>query len=695
MAGLNPSQREAVAHGGGPLLIVAGAGTGKTKTLACRVAHLVHEGVDPSRILLLTFTRRASEQMLRRASQMVGGGAAGKVWGGTFHSTANRLLRMYGRALGLSPDFTVMDESDAADLMSLIRNELGVAKKDRRFPSKATLVKVYSHTVNAQRQLEAVIASHFPWCKDDFEAIQRIFRLYVQRKRRQQVLDYDDLLLFWNALCGAAKTGEVVADRFEHILVDEYQDTNIVQAEILMGMRKKHNNITVVGDDAQAIYSFRAATIRNILDFPKHFPGATVVTLEQNYRSVKPILTASNAVMAGARERYTKGLWSERESAQRPFLVTCFDEAEQTEMVCTGILEHLEQGIPLQQQAVLFRAGHHSAMLEVELARRNIPFHKYGGLRFVETAHIKDLVSVLRLVENPFDEISWFRVLQLLEGIGPRTARRVMDALGVTRPEPGADGDEQAIAPANPLRRLIADPPQVPAAARESFANLCATIRHFDTDRSSTGGAGDDLRAGGEPELAVQIDLVRRFYEPICTQRYENAPARLRDLEQLGSIASRYRSRRRFLTDLTLDPPAATSDLAREPYLEEDYLILSTIHSAKGCEWTVVHILHAADGMIPSDMAVGDEAGVDEERRLFYVAMTRAKDWLYVYFPLRYYHSRFGSADAHGLAQLTRFISGRVRAHFEPRAGAGLEERLRLDSAARNPYARIAGLLGE
>lgn len=392
--GLNPAQRQAVTHGNGPLLIVAGAGTGKTKTLACRVAHLIDSGVSPERILLLTFTRRAANEMLTRASRLVGQDGTTKVWGGTFHSVANRLLRIHGPAVGLSRDFTVMDESDAADLMNLIRNDLGLAKTDRRFPRKATLIKIYSHTVNADRPMCEVLEAHFPWCKEDFDGIAQIFELYVRRKQAQHVLDYDDLLLFWSALCDT-NAGERVADQFEHILVDEYQDTNAIQAEILRGMRGHYKNITVVGDDAQSIYSFRAATIRNILDFPEQFPGATVVTLEQNYRSTQPILAASNAVMAPARERYTKQLWSTRESDIKPMLVTCEDEAQQSDIVCQNILSHLEQGKPLMQQAVLFRTSHHSAVLEVELARRNIPFHKFGGLKFIEAAHIKDMLAFL------------------------------------------------------------------------------------------------------------------------------------------------------------------------------------------------------------------------------------------------------------------------------------------------------------
>ena len=681
---LNPAQQEAATCGEGPLLVIAGAGTGKTMTLAARVAYLLEQGVRPDRILLLTFTRRAAAEMLRRARGMSGRPGADNVWGGTFHAVANRLLRIHGRALNLPPDFTVIDQADAADMMSLIRSELDLASRERRFPRKETLVNIYSRTVNAQEKLRAVLDVHFPWCLNAIDGIAQVFEQYGLRKQDSHVLDYDDLLLYWNALCEVPGVGDKVADRFDHVLVDEYQDTNAVQAQILLGMRKHCNDIMVVGDDAQSIYSFRAATIRNILDFPEQFPGTRIVKLEQNYRSTLPILAASNAVMAAARERYTKELWSERPSDQKPVLLTCVDEAEQSDIVCRQVLEHLEQGIPLQRQAVLFRAGHHSAALEIELARRNIPFHKYGGLRFVEMAHIKDLLAVLRIVENPFDQVSWFRVLQLLDGIGPKTARRVMSALGIGRAPP-ATPDEQGTAPGlpTPLRSMVAEPPDVPPAAREAFAELRATLAYccgvLDRPPADDEKPAKGKRRGSAPPVASQIERARRFYQPLLERKYDNWRIRQRDLEQLEQIAARYRSRGRFITDLTLDPPTATSDLAGAPYLDEDFLILSTVHSAKGLEWDAVHVLHAADGMIPSDMALSDEAGLEEERRLFYVAMTRAKDWLYVYFPLRYYRRPSGLSDKHHYAQLTRFISDPVRALFEQQTAttpidAGQEE---------------------
>lgn len=660
LVGLNEAQRWAVDHGDGPLLIIAGAGTGKTKTLACRVANLISRGVPPQRILLLTFTRRAAEEMLRRAERMIGDDSGGRVWGGTFHAIANRLLRTYASAIGLTSDFTIMDESDSADLMNLIRSDLGMARTDRRFPRKATLQAIYSHTVNAQRPMRDVVEKHFPWCREDVEGMAQIFDGYVSRKKEQSLLDYDDLLLYWGALCETPRIGEKLADQFDHVLVDEYQDTNALQADILRGMRRKSQNLTVVGDDAQSIYSFRAATIRNILDFPSQYPGTTVVTLEQNYRSTQPILAAANAVMAPAKERFTKELWSNRKSQLRPMLVTCMDEAEQTEAVCRNILAHLEQGTPLMKQAVLFRTSHHSAMLEVELARRNIPFHKFGGLKFIEAAHIKDMLAFLRILENPYDELSWFRVLQLFEGVGSRTAQRLMETLRVRGGRDGAVGGQ------TPLARLFVGVEDVPALAREAIGELRTTLAYCrGFSKVPIGGTNPaDLSGAAEPPLSTQVERIRKLYEPLFERVYDNASVRVRDLDQLAGIAARYTSRGRFITDLTLDPPKSTSDLAQPPFLEEDWTTLSTIHSAKGCEWDVVHIIHAADGMIPSDMAVSDDEGIEEERRLFYVALTRAKEMLYVYFPLRYYHRRWGLGDAHGLAQVTRFLPPAAKALF-------------------------------
>jgi len=651
---LNPDQLAAATHGEGPLLIVAGAGTGKTTTLASRVACLIDRGVRPERILLLTFSRRAAREMVSRAERITGEREAGRVWGGTFHAVANRLLRLGGRPLNLSPDFTVLDQADAADVMNLIRHELGFSARERRFPKKDTLQAIYSRTVNAGEKLGEVLKRHYPWCTDEADEIRRIFGLYTERKRAQHVLDYDDLLLFWRALAHSAQAGPRIARMFEHILVDEYQDTNALQADILEGMRPPGTprNLTVVGDDAQSIYGFRAATVRNILEFPQRFPGATVVTLEQNYRSIPPILTASNAVISLSPQRHDKTLWSERTGAEPATLHTCLDEAEQSDAVCERVLAHREQGVPLMHQAVLFRAAHHSDLLEVELTRRNIPFVKYGGLKFLEAAHVKDTLSILRVLENPFDEVAWFRVLQLPEGMGPATARRLMDELGVRR----VRNDQPS-----PLVNLLDHSIDVPRQAVDGLQMLRSALR---------GCLDESVLPPG-----AQIERLRPFLEPVFARRYDAVTPRLRDLDQMELLASSYDTRGRFLSELTLDPPSSTGDLAGPPLLDEDFLILSTIHSAKGLEWDVVHLIHAADGMIPSDMATGDDDEIEEERRLLYVAMTRGRNALHITFPMRYYRRPRGLEDPHSYAQLSRFLEPEeVRGCFElmaPLTGRG------------------------
>jgi len=633
---LNPEQKKAVMHGDGPLLVVAGAGSGKTKTLACRVAWLISKGVEPGRIMLLTFTRRAAEEMVNRAAAMVGSNVSftSRVWGGTFHGTANRLLRIYPKAAGLSPDFTLMDESDAADLANVIRHEMNLASRDKRFPQKSTCLSIYSRCINGSDDLELVLERYFPWCAMWQKELKSLFQSYVELKQKRGVLDYDDLLLYWEQLVSDDRMAKEVGDRFDHVLVDEYQDTNPVQSRILIGMRKYNKNVMVVGDDAQSIYGFRAATVRNMLDFPKQFPGTTVMTLEQNYRSVMPILESTNLVISQSKERFTKNLWSKRIAGQRPRLVVCTDEAKQDEFVVKTVLEHYEQGIPLRKQAVLFRAGHLSDSLEIALTHKNIAYHKYGGLRFLEAAHVKDLVSFMRVVENPLDDIAWFRILELIDGVGHVSAAKAIEHVRVN------NGDARSIGKFN-----------APAAARESIEGLGKLMEHLVATQ------------GKAP--ASDVERIRTFYEPLLEKKYENSVVRKRDLENLEKIATGYRSRRSFLTDLTLDPPTSTSDLAGQPYKDEDWLVLSTIHSAKGCEWDVVILIHAADGCLPSDMATGDQDEIEEELRLTYVAMTRARDFLYVTWPLRYYHKWYGMGDGHSYAQRCRFLTDEVCETFD------------------------------
>ncbi len=672
---LNPGQAAAVRYGIGPdsgsgspppLLIIAGAGSGKTHTLAHRVAHLILNDADPRRILLLTFTRRAAAEMTRRTrricSQCGGGRRAAELsWSGTFHGIANRLLRLHADSIGLDPSFTVLDRSDAADHIDLLRNELRFARTSRRFPRKATCLAIYSQTVNSRDPLDQVLRRAFPWCDQWTEELRTLFRAYVDDKQAHHVLDYDDLLLYWYHLMAEPELARPVRERFDHVLVDEYQDTNAIQARILIALKPDGAGVTVVGDDAQSIYSFRAASVRNILDFPRQFePPARVLTLEQNYRSTQPILAACNAVIAESADGFRKDLFSNRHSAERPTLCTAEDEACQVDYVVERVLQHREAGIELQRQAVLIRSSHHSDALEVELARRDIPFVKFGGLKFLEASHVKDVLCLLRWAENPRDSVAGFRVLQLLPGIGPRLARRALDRLEA------AGFDFGALPGARP-----------PPSAAADWPTLCQLLLSLRDSRTDWHG---------------QLAMVRSWYEPHLERLYDAAHVRAADLEQLEQISSAYRTRERFLTELTLDPPDATGDEAGPPHLDEDYLILSTIHSAKGREWDVVYVLNAADGCIPSDMATGTPEQIDEERRLLYVAMTRARDHLYLIHPLRFFrHHQHRYGDAHVFAPRSRFLRNEILGCFEPDTsgrehpaqGEGASSKARMDVGAR------------
>ena len=636
-AGLNPAQAEAVAHDGGALLVIAGAGSGKTRTLASRVARLLSEGADPDRVLLLTFSRRASREMLRRAEHLGASRATARVWGGTFHAIANRLLRRHGAAVGLAEGFTILDQGDACDLIGVVRAEQGLAERGRRFPKKDTLLDIYSRVVNSQQPLALTMKEHFPWCTADLDEVAGVFSAYVARKRDRNLTDYDDLLLYWRALLTDSPVADVLRARFDHVLVDEYQDTNLLQADIVHGLAPEGRNLFVVGDDAQAIYGFRAATAANMSDFANRFPDCRVVTLDWNYRSTQPILDVANAVLTGARGVFPKELRTAREDLvpgdiSPPRLVRVPEEGAEANFVCDRVLEHRELGIALRDQAVLFRTGHHSARLEVELGRRNIPFIKYGGLKFLESAHVKDLLAFLRLLENPSDEMAWHRVLGLLEGVGPATTRRVLEHLSL--PDPTA------------VRRFVDDPPEVPPRA----------AAHLDLLRATLGDCLDVAGKNGDTGTAAEIEAIRARVGPLMEHKYRAFESRMTDLEQLQAMAGTSPTRAQFLAELVIDAPAATGDLAGPPHLDDDWLVLSTIHSAKGGEWDVVFVIHAADGNIPSDMSLSSREGLEEERRLFYVGLTRARDHLYVTYPLRFYIRRHALDDVHTYAQPSRFL---------------------------------------
>jgi DNA helicase-2/ATP-dependent DNA helicase PcrA len=648
LAELNARQREAATHGTGdsagdrrPLLVIAGAGSGKTSTLAHRVANLIRHGADPQRLMLLTFSRRAAQEMERRAGSVLqralGLGTAPPAlpWSGTFHSIGARLLREYAPRIGLEENFTIHDRGDSEDLMGLVRHEIGLSETKNRFPQKGTCLGIYSRVLNTREPLDEVLQALYPWCVQWEGELKRLFGAYVESKQQQNVLDYDDLLGFWADMVAEPALAEEIGARFDHLLVDEYQDTNRLQAAIILGLKPSGEGVTVVGDDAQSIYAFRGATVRNILDFPHQFSQpARCVTLEQNYRSTQPILDASNAVIAQAAERHSKNLFTEKAGGERAQLVLVPDEAQQARWVADQVLRQREAGTVLKGQAVLFRASNHSAALELELARRNIPFVKFGGLKFLEAAHVKDLLAVLRFAQNPRSRMAGFRVVQLIPGIGAATATRLLDAMA------------EAAEPWSALQSF--EPPPVAREGWVPFTQLCAELT----------GAGVAWPA--------DVERAKAWYLPHLERQHDDATVRKLDLEQLVRLAAGYASRERFLTELTLDPPDATSDQSGPPLRDEDYLILSTIHSAKGQEWHAVHVLNVVDGCIPSDMATGTREEIDEERRLLYVAMTRAKEHLHLIVPQRFYVTQqAGGGDRHLYAGRTRFITQAMAEGFE------------------------------
>ena len=606
---LNARQREAACFGGGPLLILAGAGTGKTNTLAHRVAHLILKGCAPERILLLTFSRRAAVEMTRRARRIVGAAVSADVrlpWSGTFHSIANRLLRTHSSRIGLEPSFSVLDRADAADLMDVARHELGYSKAERRFPRKDTCLAIYSHVVNTGTNLRASLEAVFPWCLEWEEELPQLYRAYVEKKLASQALDYDDLLLYWHEMLAHERLAREIGGAFDHILVDEYQDTNSLQAGILARLKPGGEGVTVVGDDAQAIYSFRGATVENILSFARR---SSCVELQENYRSTQAILDAANVLIG-------KSLRAVKPQGGKPRYVTVIDDHAQASYVVGRVLEARERGIDLKRQAVLFRNSHHSDVLELELVRRNIPYVKYGGLKFLEAAHVKDMLAVLRWADNPKNRVAAFRALQLLPGVGPAKAEKLFQ-------------DWES-----------ADP---------GFVGLLK-----------------DLFNPQSP-WAGQVGRVREWYEPHLERLYEQAQVRAGDLLQLERISANFASREQFLSELALDPPAATGDLAGAPHLDEDYLVLSTVHSAKGQEWDAVFVLNVADGSFPNEFSTGRAELIEEERRLLYVAMTRAKSDLDLIAPLKYYvtqQSRMG--DRHVYGARSRFVTEAVMSCLEP-----------------------------
>ncbi|MEJ0098931.1 MAG: ATP-dependent helicase [Pseudomonadota bacterium] len=684
---LNLAQRKAVAFGAtapdghfraGPLLVIAGAGTGKTSTLAARVAHLALNGVDPSRIMLLTFTRRAANEMRRRAIEIMrkalddtlGGKsqsiAQRLVWAGTFHSMANRLLRHYAPQLKLDPNFTVIDRADSADVIDQIRAELGYAAAEQRFPRKETCLAIYSWRVNTGKGLAETL-QQFPWCQQWEEELKRLFRAYVERKQQLAMLDYDDLLLYWQVLVSEPRLAQHVGGHFDHILVDEYQDTNSLQAKILHAIKPDGAGLTVVGDDAQAIYSFRAAEVENILGFAQRFtPAAEVIPLGQNYRSTQPVLDAANALMAEAPRQFRKHLLATRSGGTQPRYISVEDLESQAEYVAAQVLQRRESGISLRRQAVLFRTGTHSDLLEVELTRRNIPFVKYGGLQFLEGSHVKDLIAVLRWADNPRNTLAAFRVLQLLPAMGPVNARWTLDALA------------EAGGALKSLRGI-----KVASQCERDFLRLAELMEKISQPNCEWGG---------------QVRTVREWYEPHLKRIYEHFHTRLGDLDQLEQLATQYRARERFISEMTLDPPQATGDLSGRASQDEEYLVLSTVHSAKGMEWDTVFVLNVVDGSFPSEFATAKPELLDEERRLLYVAMTRARNELQLLQPLKFpLTQQSPQGDAHVYGGRSRFITDKVLKCFEQGSFTGSKAAdTKLNSTGEEPISIDAsGLLKE
>jgi DNA helicase II / ATP-dependent DNA helicase PcrA len=648
---LNPPQRRAATFGlavpdkgvnAGPLLILAGAGTGKTNTLAHRTAHLVLNGVDPARILMLTFTRRAAQEMIRRTQLIVAQvladrGKAGDrsvvsrlLWSGTFHSVGNRILRLYAKHLALDPNFTVLDRADAADLMDVVRHELGFSSKDKRFPRKDACVAIYSYRVNTRLSLKQTLEEQYPWAREWEADLTLLYREYVARKQKHRVLDFDDLLLYWHAMMQNPALAQSLSKNFDHVLVDEYQDTSSLQGEIIHALKPDGQGVTVVGDDAQAIYSFRAAAVENILGFADRYkPKAEIVVLAQNYRSTQQILDSTNALMADGARQHRKTLLGNRQSTQKPLYVALDDAQAQAEYIAGKILQTREIGGSLRRHAILFRSSHHSDVLEVEFSKRNIPYVKYGGLKFLEAAHVKDVMSVLRWADNPRNSVAGFRVLKLLPGIGPGHAKQALDYFEAQGFSVKSLGEFD-----------------VPQPAKMDWKRFCGLFEKLADPATPWPG---------------QVGLVREWYKPQLERIHDAAWTRMGDLEQLEQLSAQHPTRERFLTELTLDPPTVTSDQSGAASKDEDYVILSTIHSAKGQEWDIVYVLNVSDGNFPSEFSTGKPEMIEEERRLLYVAMTRARNELHLCAPLKYAVTQQPKdGDAHVYGAKSRFMTDRV-----------------------------------
>ncbi|MCB0712530.1 MAG: ATP-dependent helicase [Ignavibacteriae bacterium] len=615
---LNAAQLAAVEQINGPILVIAGAGTGKTRTLIYRVARMIESGIRPDNILLMTFTRKASAEMLRRAATLVGARAE-QVEGGTFHSFANLTLRRYAKLLGYENNFSILDQGDSEDVINFLRGQMGLDAKSRRFPRKQTLGSIISGSVNRVTPIKEIVEEDYPHFRREIEEIERLARAYRDYKQRHNLMDYDDLLVNMALLLERHEdVRKVLADKHRYIMVDEYQDTNRLQHEIVRLLGEKHQNVMAVGDDSQSIYSFRGANFRNIMDFPKTFPGTNVVKLEENYRSTQPILDFANEILRRAVEKYEKHLYTRRVGGDSPMIIATATDQLQSEFIVQMVLELREQGTELSDIAILFRSSFLSFDLEIELNKANIPYVKMGGFKFVETAHVKDLVAHLRVVHNPQDVVSWNRILLLLEGVGPRTSQKVIDLI--------SEGD------------LRLDERSAEAApGNDRVASLFRFLGSIQSE---------------EIPVAEKVERLIEYYRPIMKAKYDDYSKREKDIEVFAEIAGRYRSLNSFLADMALEPPTE-SVVGIESGEEEEKLVLSTIHSSKGLEWNSVFILTALDGRFPTFRAAEDLDDMEEERRLMYVASTRAKNRLLISYPLNLYDREMGMT----LTKPSRFIA--------------------------------------
>ena len=618
-AALNSQQLAAVTAGEGPSLVIAGAGSGKTRTLVYRVAYLIDSGIDPSNILLLTFTRKSAQEMLARVGDLIGARSQ-RVCGGTFHSVANLLLRRYGRSIGVEPGFTILDRSDAEDLIALMRAQLGLNEKDKRFPRKGTIMEMLSKCENTLRSLDEIILDEFGHFADHIEDLGRLQKAYQAAKRQKQLLDYDDLLVMLRQLLLLDEVARTTISRqYRYILVDEYQDTNRLQAEVIRQLASTHNNVMVVGDDSQSIYGFRGATFKNIMEFPTLFPGTTMYKLEENYRSTQPILNLANCIIDEAAEKYTKRLFTRKIDGPLPALVEAAGENTQSRFIAQKILELREEGVQLSEVAVLFRSSFHSFDLEIELSRKGLPFIKRGGVKFIETAHVKDLLAHVRVIANSLDTVSWHRVLMLVEGVGPKKAQDLLATLVKS------DKPFQALG-------------EVTGRSSVGLKNLANTL--------------ECLSGAEDSRPAHLVSQAYEYYLPILKEQYDDYPKRIRDLDHLQTIAEGYPGVDEFLADLALEPPDGSAVGVDAPDRDDERMVLSTIHSAKGLEWQCVFVIWVVDGRFPSVYSFVADDELEEERRLFYVAVTRAKRHLFLTYPINVFDKGSGML----LSKPSRFL---------------------------------------